>query len=97
MSRPRPTVLLTHTDRLTHKTEEILESEAVFAVYYKDVPINLKSSHSLVNYPGPKYKRCSHSNPAHALNLAERLNDTFNCDDFKVFKMVRGEEVYKRK
>ena len=62
-------------------------------LYYKDKPINLRSLQSLVDYPGPKYKKVSFSNPGHAFNLAERLNKMFKCDEFSVFKLTQGEKV----
>ena len=65
----------------------------IFSVFYKDTPINLRTLHTLVSYPGPKYKKVSFSNPGHAFNLAERLNNIFSCDDFKVCQMVKGPEV----
>ena len=93
MSRPKPTVLLEHTDNKTYKCEQILEAEAIWAVFYQGKPFNLKSSNMLTNYPGPKYKKTSFSNPGHAYNLAERLNSMFKCEDFAVFKLVDGQYV----
>ena len=56
-------------------------------------PFNLKSANILTNYPGPKYKKVSFSNPGHAHNLAKKLNDTFDCTDFSVYKLTAGELV----
>ena len=47
----------------------------------------------LTNYPGPKYKKTSFSNPGHAHNLAKKLNDMFDVQDFKVVMLTSGEEV----
>tara|TARA_B100000925_G_C21705548_1_gene344282 strand:+ start:173 stop:460 length:288 start_codon:yes stop_codon:yes gene_type:complete len=93
MSRPKPSILLEHIDKKTYRSEQVLDAEAIWAVFYKGKPFNLKSSNSLTQYPGPKYKKVSFSNPGHAHNLAEKLNDMFNCEDFKVFKLTKGEEV----
>ena len=93
MSRPKPNVLLEHIDKKTYRSEQVLDAEAIWAVFYKGKPFNLKSSNSLTNYPGPKYKKVSFSNPGHAHNLAEKLNDMFDCKDFKVIKLTKGEEV----
>lgn len=93
MSRPKPTVLLEFTNSKTYKSEQILDAEAIWAVFYKGKPFNLKSSNSLTNYPGPKYKKTSFSNPGHALNLAKKLNKMFKCEDFAVFKLTEGEEI----
>jgi|TARA_B110000503_G_C7046763_1_gene370539 hypothetical protein len=93
MSRPKPTVLLEFIDKKTYKSEQILDAYSIWAVFFKNKPFNLKSSHSLTNYPGPKYKKVSFSNPGHAINLAKKLNDLFNCNDFSVVKLTAGETV----
>jgi|TARA_B100001057_G_scaffold187833_1_gene188632 hypothetical protein len=93
MSRPKPTVVLENINRKTYKSEQVLEAEAIWAVFYKDKPFNLKSSNTLTNYPGPKYKKVSFSNPGHAHNLAKKLNDLFTSEDFTVVKLTSGETV----
>ena len=93
MSRPKPTVVLEHVNKKTYKSEQVLDAEAIWAVFFKDKPFNLKSSNVLTNYPGPKYKKVSFSNPGHAHNLAKKLNDLFNCEDFTVVKLTAGESV----
>ena len=71
----------------------MLEADAIYSVFYKDTPINLRTLHTLVSYPGPKYKKVSFSNPGHAHNLAEKLNDRFNTDKFTVYKLTDGEVI----
>lgn len=93
MSRPKPNIILEHIDNKTYKCEQVLEAEAIWAVFYNSKPFNLKSSNALTNYPGPKYKKTSFSNPGHAHNLAKKLNDMFKCKDFAVFKLTDGIEV----
>lgn len=93
MSRPKPKIILEFTNSKTYKTEQILEAEAIWAVFYKSKPFNLKSSNSLTNYPGPKYKKVSFSNPGHALNLAKKLNEMFKCNDFAVHRLTTGDAV----
>mgnify|MGYP001371066925 FL=1 len=93
MSRPKPTVVLENINRKTYKSEQVLEADAIWAVFYKDKPFNLKSSNTLTNYPGPKYKKVSFSNPGHAHNLAKKLNDLFTSKDFTVVKLTSGETV----
>jgi len=93
MSRPKPNVLIEYVDKKTYKTEQILQAEAIWAVFYQDKPFNLKSANMLTNYPGPKYKKVSFSNPGHAHNLAKKLNDLFNSKDFTVVKLTTGETV----
>lgn len=90
MSRPKPKVLLEYINKKNYKAEQILESEAIWAVFYKNEPFNLKSFNSLTSYPGPKYKKVSFSNPGHAHNLAKKLNLTFGTEDFQVVKLTSG-------
>jgi hypothetical protein len=94
MSRPRPQVLIEHTNKVTYKTEQVLASEGVWAVFYDGKPINLKTSHMLTQYPGPKYKKVSFSNPGHAKNLARKLNTQFKTDKFIVVLLTQGSQVY---
>lgn len=93
MSRPAPTVILEHINKKTYKAEQILEAEAIWAVFYKGAPFNLKSFNSLTSYPGPKYKKVSFSNKGHAVNLCKKLNGTFNTTDFQVVKLTSGTVV----
>ena len=93
MSRPKPKVLLENTNKKNYKTEQILEAEAIWAVFYKNQPFNLKSFNSLTSYPGPKYKKVSFSNPGHAINLAKKLNQMFACNDFHVVELTQGRTI----
>ena len=93
MSRPKPKVLLEHVNKKNYKSEQILEADAIWAVFYKGEPFNLKSSSSIMSSPGPKYKKVSFSNPGHAHNLAKKLNLTFGCQDFQVVKLTQGEII----
>lgn len=93
MSRPKPKIKLEHANRETFRVEQVLESEAIWAVFYKKQPFNLKSGSLVSNYPGPKYKKVSFSNPGHARNLARKLNKLFKTTDFTVVKLTQGEEV----
>jgi len=90
MSRPKPTFLLEYTNSATYKCEQVLDAEAIWAVFYKGKPFNLKSSNAITNYPGPKYKKTSFSNPGHAFNLAKKLNEMFKSDEFDVVKLTQG-------
>jgi hypothetical protein len=92
MARPKPTIIMEDVDR-NYNSEQILEAGAIYAVYYKGKPINLRTLNTLVNYPGPKYKKVSFSNSGHAFNLADRLNKKFNTADFAVFKLLEGQVV----
>jgi len=94
MSRPKPTVLLDHVNKTTYKSDQVLASEGIWAVFYDNQPINLKTFHTLVHYPGPKYKKVSFSNPGHARNLAKKLNAQFRTDMFTVVLLQAGQQVY---
>ena len=93
MSRPKPKVLLSKTDRNTYKTEEVLESTAIWAVFFDGKPINLKTSTMASAHPGPKYKKVSFSNSGHAINLAEKLNALFKTNDFSVHVLTAGKKL----
>lgn len=93
MSRPKPKILLEAVNKNTYKAEQILSADAIFSVFYDGKPINLRTLHTLVSYPGPKYKKVSFSNSGHAFNLAERLNKTFSTDLFTVVMLTEGKVV----
>ena len=94
MSRPKPNVLLEHVNKATYKSDQILSSEGIWAVFYDNQPINLKTQNILVAYPGPKYKKVSFSNPGHAHNLAKKLNALFKSDKFTVVLLSAGTPVF---
>jgi hypothetical protein len=93
MSRPKPNVVLEKINKKTYKSDQILEAEAIWAVFFQGKPFNLKSQNSLSGYPGSKYKKVSFSNPGHAHNLAKKLNTLFNSTEFSVYKLTTGEEL----
>ena len=90
MSRPKPTVLLSISNKETYKQDEVLAAEGIWAVFYEGKPINLKTSSLVSNYPGPKYKKVSFSNPGHAENLASKLNTQHKTDKFEVYVLKTG-------
>jgi len=90
MARPKPVIILENVNSKTYKAEQVLEADAIYAVFYKGKPINLRTLSHLVSYPGPKYKKVSFSNSGHAYNLAERLNKMFKVEDFGVYKLTEG-------
>jgi hypothetical protein len=92
MARPKPNIILDQVDK-SYNSEQILEADAIYAVYYENKPINLRTMNTLVNYPGPKYKKVSFSNSGHAFNLSDRLNKKFNTNKFNVVKLIDGETV----
>jgi hypothetical protein len=94
MSRPKPVVLLEHVNKSTFKSDQVLNSEGIWAVFYDSNPINLKIQSMLVAYPGPKYKKVSFSNPGHAINLAKKLNSLFKTDKFSVVILKQCDKIY---
>jgi hypothetical protein len=94
MSRPKPNVLIELANKTTYKVEQVLASEGIWAVFYDSNPINLKTANLLVQYPGPKYKKVSFSNPGHAKNLARKLNTQFRTDKFTVVLLKTGDQIY---
>lgn len=94
MSRPKPRILAELTNKANYRTEQVLAASGIYAVFYDDKPINLKSANLLVSYPGPKYKKVSFSNQGHAVNLARKLNQQFRTDKFTVVLLTQGTRVY---
>ncbi len=94
MSRPKPKILAEITNKSTYKTDQILASEGIWAVYFQGSPINIRTLNKLVSYPGPKYKKVSFSNSGHAINLAKKLNRQFQTEDFTVVMLIQGEIIY---
>jgi hypothetical protein len=93
MSRPKPVILLSYTDPRTYKSEQVLEADGIYAVFYNNKPINLRTLNSLISYPGPKYRKASFSNPGHAFNLCDKLNKLFKTDQFTVMLLTNGSMV----
>ena len=94
MSRPKPLVLIENTNKQTYKTEQVLASDGIWAVFFDSAPINLKTSNMLQQFPGPKYKKVSFSNKGHAINLARKLNIQFRTDKFSVVLLKQGDKIY---
>ena len=90
MSRPKPTVILEHVNKKNYKSDQILQSEAIWAVFYKGKPFNLKTSNVITNYPGPNYKKVFQS---HANNQRKNPNSPFETKDFEVYKLTTGTVV----
>jgi hypothetical protein len=92
MARPKPNIIMEQVDR-KYNSEQILEAHAIYAVFFEGKPINLRILNTLVNTPGPKYKKVSFSNSGHAFNLADRLNKLFQSNKFTVVKLTQGEII----
>lgn len=94
MSKQKPRVILEHRDESTFRKEEILEADEVYAVFYDDKPINIKSSPIDFSDPAPKYKKSSFQNPGFAINLAKKLNERYQTDKFTVVVLNEGRKLY---
>jgi hypothetical protein len=94
MSRPKPTILIELANKQTYRSEQVLASDGIWAVFYEQQPINLKTCNLLTNFPGPKYKKVSFSNKGHAVNLAKKLNTQFKTNKFTVVLLTQGTQVY---
>lgn len=90
MARPQPDVLIENQDN--GLLVQILKAKHIYAVYYQEKPINLRTLNTL-GRSGLKYKKVSFSNPGHAFNLAERLNKLFKTTDFEVYRFAGGEQI----
>ena len=97
MSRPKPQVIVEITNKTTYKSEQVLASEGIWAIFCDSKPINLKTTSMLAQYPGPKYKKTSFSNPGHAINLCKKLNIQFKTTKFSVVLLNSGSTVYPTK
>lgn len=94
MSRPKPKVILDQTNKTTYKTDQVLASEGIWAVFLDNNPINLKTASMVSQYPGPKYKKVSFSNKGHAINLCKKLNTQFKTNRFTVVLLQAGQQIY---
>jgi len=94
VSRPKPKIIAELTNRNTYRSDQVLASEGIWAVFYNEQPINLKTCNLLTSVPGPKYKKVSFSNKGHAINLARKLNTQFKTDKFSVVLLKAGQKIY---
>jgi hypothetical protein len=94
VSRPKPKIIAEITNRNNYRSEQVLASEGIWAVFYNEQPINLKTCYLLTSVPGPKYRKVSFSNKGHAINLAKKLNTQFKTDKFSVVLLRAGQKIY---
>jgi hypothetical protein len=94
MSRPKPRILTEAIGSDSTRIDQVLETEALWAVFYQGKPFNLKSCTFYTDETqDSKYKKIAFSNPGHALGLAKKLNEQFQCNDFAVYKLTSGEKI----
>lgn len=86
MSRSSPELLATlEADGII---EYIIKAEAMYAIYYKGQPVNLKTNEGT---GASKYRKVSFPNPGHAMRLAKKLNLRYKTLDFAVYTLNTGE------
>jgi hypothetical protein len=93
MARPKPIVITEKVNKKTYKSLQVLKADSIYTVCYKDSPINVRTLNTLVDYPGPKYKKVSFVNAGSAFNLADKLNKEFETTEFSVVQMVSGKKI----
>lgn len=87
MARPGATILLSrHLDDFN--STEVLDAQGLYAVLYKDKPINLKTESWTERGQLKKYVRTTYPNKKPAENLAKKLNRDFFTEDFTVKKII---------
>lgn len=92
MARPAPEVILEKVDKTSYNALQILKAESVWAVFFQNNPINIRTLNKLTSYTTPKYKKVSFVNKGSAINLAKKLNKEFTTSDFKVVKLINSEQ-----
>lgn len=93
MPRPPPKVLLSSHEHNTSKTTLIIASDSVWAVFYKNSPVNIKIT-SMLAFVAPKYRITTFVNKGHAINLARKLNRQFKTIDFTVVVLDHAETIH---
>jgi len=93
MSRPKPTILLTHTYPKSYKVEQVLLATSLYAVFHGENPVNVRLLDHLIIEKGAKYRKTSFCHPGHAFNLADRLNQLFKTDEFHVRILNQGTRI----
>ena len=91
MSRPKPNVLMTTLER-DDLALDVCECDAVYAIYYQNKPIKIRTRSPYGEWPKPKYGKSSFPEPGHAFNLAEKLNEKFETNEFYVVRLEGGIE-----
>ena len=92
MSRPKPKIILSNPEK-NYRATQVLEADAIYAVFHEGKAINLKLIHTMRDDVSPKYLKNSFSNEAHAHNLRNKLNKMFKTEKFDVYKLTLGEKI----
>ena len=87
MARPSAEILLSiQLDDFTGI--DVLTAEGMYAVLYKEQPINLKTKYWTERGEVKKYLRTTYPNRSPADNLAAKLNKDFFTTEFTVVKIL---------
>lgn len=93
MAKKDSRVLAEFIDKTSYKTETVVRSSKIYAVYYDDELIQLKSGHYLTEERS-REKKTVFTSSAHAVRLAKRLNRQFKTDRFTVRQLGDGIQIY---
>ena len=96
MAKKESRVLAEFIDKESYKTETVVRSGKIYAVYYDDELIQLKTGHYLTEERS-REKNTIFTSQAHAVKLARRLNTQFKTDRFTVRQLDDGVQVYPQK
>jgi len=87
MARPGATTLLSR-QLDDFNGIEVLDAQGLYAVLYKNKPINLKTETWTERGQLKKYVRTTYPSKKPAENLAAKLNKDFFTNDFSVVKIL---------
>jgi hypothetical protein len=85
MSRPAPTIIITHTDDLYVSTD-VLPARAVYALTYDGHVVDLRRVNTLTGKIF--YPTTAGTAPQHLRRLADKLNARFGTDRFGIVEYV---------
>ena len=94
MARSKPNIILENIDE-DFKAIQVCEADAIYAVCYQGRPIMVKRNQNIEipNWQNWKYIKTAFPSPGHAFNLADKLNEQFNTDEFSVRLMLPGRTI----
>lgn len=98
MARPAPEIITSQPTEDGGRIE-ILNSQGVWVLSYRGIPCAVKERYWLSDGEHIKYPRTGFNNRAHCQRLADKLNDTFNTDQFgclEVVKQIAGKTMVRR-
>lgn len=83
--RSKKRATLSHTDKKTYKTTEIVPFQKIFLIFYDGKPMTVRLGHMANDIR--KYMNKFHTNYAKAENAAFKLNLMFHTDKFTVHEV----------